>query len=122
MISSTEMKALRADVTRLTLLDTCRIWAQAETVQATGEVVRSYTVKASAVPCRLDPVQVSPDEGRAGRTGIEDEYQLSLPWDVSIEASDRIEIGGVRYAINSLHERHSLRAVTRARVRTERLP
>lgn len=122
MISASELAALRADLVRLTLLDTCTILSPVETVEASGAVVRSFVPSALLVPCRLDPVQVSPVMGQAGRTGIEDEYTLSLPWDADITAEDRIEIGGVRYQINSLHERHSLRAVTRARVKTERLP
>jgi hypothetical protein len=122
MISPAEMDRLRADVVRLTLPDRCVIWAQAETVAPTGAVERTWAEAASDVPCRLDPIELRAQMGAAERTGIEDEYVLSLPWDAPVESDSRIEIAGVRYQINSLHERHSLRAVTRARVRTERLP
>lgn len=117
MLSERELARLRADLADL-LPDTCDVLRPTTGTDGTawGGWSQTWGTVGTAVSCRIDPAKLrNVGKGRAaGREASRNYYQLSLEWNQSIEAGDRVTFGSETYEVVLLNEDHALRGVRRA--------
>jgi hypothetical protein len=97
--------------------DTCNILSEALTADGQGGQTSTWGTIATSVPCRFDESSKSSvnqliPAGAALREVHR--YTLSLPYDETIGAHDRVEIGANTYHVVSVNVGVSWQAVTRA--------
>jgi len=115
-LSSDELATIRADVDNL-LPDTCTIQMLTITKNAIGEAVKSYSTRASDVPCRLDPI--TPDLGWEVLGGFMDivkyvgKWILTLAHDQTITLDDRVIVGSTTYEVDHISDNKSWQASVR---------
>jgi hypothetical protein len=119
-LTSQELTDIRSDVDGL-LPDTCTIQQMSTTVNSVGEAEKSYTPRASNVPCRLDPDIIGGWEVLGGFMDITKytgKWRITLKYNQYININDRVIIttGGTDYIFEVDHVdiQKSWRASTRA--------
>ena len=103
-LTADELASIRSAISDL-LPETCTIQKVTYTKNEIGEPERSYSTRAADVPCRLDP-------GRSARLSgneqispmmnyflVEGTYILTLPYDTTIEETDRVIKDGDTYEV-----------------------
>lgn len=96
---------------------TCNILSEALSADGQGGQTSTWGTVSTAIPCRLDE-----EAGRNANqlvpvgTALREahRYMLSLAYDVTISAHDRVEIGSDTYHVISVNDHISWQAVTRA--------
>jgi hypothetical protein len=110
-IDTTMLAAMREAIAEL-LPDTCTILSPTSTPDGYGGVTTTWGTATASVACRLDMKQ-----GRELASGESVQpftaYTLSLPWDATINASWRVVVSSVTYAVTSINIGQSWKAVTR---------
>lgn len=92
------------------LPDTCELYPVAGTgVTISGAGVLSQTPASArvwrgttSIPCRADVARSFKNESTKHQTVVVDEFNLELPFDVAVEESDNVVIGGKRFEIRKL--------------------
>lgn len=111
MITENMLADMRASINEL-MPDTCDILSLTATADGQGGVSQTWAASSTNVKCRLDVI--SKREATTGGavqqfTG----YVLSLPYDTTINDTDRVEIDDITYAVTGLNDGQSWKAVKR---------
>lgn len=116
LLSTADLEMMRGIIEEM-LPDTCNILSESLTSDGQGGVTSSWGTAGSAIPCRLDQ-----PTGRqfgdlipvAGAVRKQQDFILSVPHNTVIVAGNRVETGGVTYAVISANTGVSWQAVGRA--------
>lgn len=111
MLTSSELTYMRDAIEQL-LPDTCTIQSVTTTPDGFGGVTETLTTTASNVACRLDMTS-GREPAIGGAVQQFTSYMLSLPYNTTIAATDRVVINSVSYAVTSINEGISWQAVKR---------
>ena len=91
MLSPDQLAIMRA-VQAQALPDLCTIQQPTIAPDAIGQPVRSWTNRATSVPCRL-AIRSASERLFAERPTPAGDWVLTLPWDQEIDPEDRVLIG-----------------------------
>jgi hypothetical protein len=100
MLSNGELVDMRADGV-VSLPDVCTIMMAVESSDGMGSQLRTWSVRASGVACRLSPMGVSASGERvsSGRLTSSETWTLTVPAGTVLVASDRVVVDGVTYEV-----------------------
>jgi hypothetical protein len=119
MLTADELNQLRADVME-TMPGTAvikRLPSASATPDTSGFIDTENFVAIGTVVCRLDPADQNDMLrgviNQGSREAMKVFFVLTVPWNTNIDAGDRLVVAGKNYELKSLHEEHSMRAVTR---------
>lgn len=96
-LTTAELAGMR-DTIELLLPDTCSILSVSETPDGEGGVSSSWSAVATAIPCRLD-VKMGREITTGGAVQPYIKTMLSMPYDQAITETQRVEHGGLTYAV-----------------------
>lgn len=116
LLSAADLEMMRGIIEE-TLPDTCNILSESLTSDGQGGVTSTWGTATANAACRLD-LQTDTRFGDLVQAGGALRKQqrpvLSLSHDVTIEAGNRVEIGGATYTVISTNVNTSWKAVARA--------
>jgi uncharacterized protein involved in copper resistance len=113
-LTDADLTQMRADVADL-LIDTCNILSVTNTNDGMGGVTQAWGTATASVSCRLDNERKWEQvDGAAIQTYSG--WVLSLPWNTTISAANRVEHGGNTYAVLGEDTGKSWPIVKRVRV------
>jgi len=117
MLTDRELTQLRADLVE-TLVSTCRIERPTAGVDGDGLTSESWGTAAASALCRIDPERRRTENTGvvAGREASRAYFVGTFAWDADIAEGDRVIFEGTTLELLELHDIHSDRAVTRARL------
>lgn len=111
-LTDAELAQMRSDIGNL-LPDTCAILSVSYTSDGEGGLTEAWGTATASVACRID--YRSGTETMAG--GVVQPYSkavLSLPYDTELDTTNRISADGRTYAVLSVNDGQSWKAVVRA--------
>jgi hypothetical protein len=111
MLSTGELAFMRESIEQL-MPDTCDILTVTETPNGQGGITETWATAYSGVKCRLD-MKTGSIPAVGGAVQQFTSYVLSLPYDTVIADVDRVEIDSVTYAVTSINDGQSWKAVKR---------
>ena len=115
-ISDAEMVGIQADALEL-LRDTGRILAYCAKSDGAGGEEEAYT-PGEELPCAIAPMgRVGKSQTAGGRISEASTHVATWPADAAIDARDRVEIGGIVYAITGLRQFGAMAATRRVEVK-----
>lgn len=100
MLSASDLIAIRTDVAQL-LPDTCTILTPTMTVDGYGGVMTTWGTATASVACRLDYRQGG-EQLRGGAVGMYTGWMLTLPYDTTIGATNRVVCNGGTFAVTDV--------------------
>ena len=106
------LATMRSVITGDLLPDLCTINAIVEVPDGEGGVTTSGSAIATLVPCRLDAVS-GREQVSGGAIQAFMAYKLSLPYNQSITVENQVVIGSNTFAVISVNDGQSWKAVTR---------
>lgn len=116
MLDTNMLTAMR-DAISLLLPDVCDILTLTQTSNGQGGISETWAVSYSEVSCRLDVKSSAIATGFNSMVGGAVQqftgYMLSVPYDTTINAEDRVEIDDVIYAVTGINAGQSWMAVKR---------
>lgn len=101
MLPTNELTALRAELESLTLPDTCAILSRTLSVDTMGAPVETWGTATASVACRLDHKQGG-EQIQGGAIQPHYSFTLTLPYDTTITAANRVKHGGVTYSVKAV--------------------
>lgn len=110
-LSASELVGMREAIGQL-LPDVCSRLTVINTPDGFGGVTQTWATAATNIPCRLD-VKQEREITQAGAIQQFTGYMLSLPYDTTVNAADRILLNGVTYAVTGINKNQSWIAVRR---------
>lgn len=113
MLTSKDLTNARTDIAE-TMFDTAYITRSSNAIGTAGDWVQTMGT-VGTVTARIDPLtdrERNPfyAEQEAGKAL----YQLTVPYDTSIQVTDVVEVNGISVNVLQVHDEHSDRIVTRA--------
>lgn len=101
MLPANELDALRLELEAVTLPDTCDILSLTRSRGSMGDFTETWGTASANVPCRLD--HRSGNEVSIG-TALQPVYSyvLTLPWNTTVTAANRIKHAGQTYSVKSV--------------------
>jgi SPP1 family predicted phage head-tail adaptor len=111
MLTDGELSFMRKSVEQL-LPDTCNILSLTNTPDGQGGQTQTWGTASANVTCRLD-VTESREMNAAGAIQTFTTYKLSMPYDTTIAAANRVEVNGETYTVIGVNNGQSWKAVTR---------
>lgn len=118
-LTDAELTAIR-DAADTYLPDSATIQTATQSVGAMGGNANSYANSATGVSCRLDPTtsQAMTEAVRGLRLSADQTMVLNVAYTQTINASDRVIVGGVTYeVVQILNQSQSYATLTRAIVK-----
>lgn len=113
LLSDAEMAACRS-LAEEAMPSTCTIQTRTET-NTKGSVALSYVNTYTNVKCRIMPANRTSGEYIGGiKITAEAEYILTVPYNQTLTAKDRIVYGGKTYEVMRVHAEHDYRTAVRA--------
>jgi head-tail adaptor len=97
MLTSAELAFMRDSIEQL-LPDTCNILSVTRTPDGQGGMTETWGTAGTAITCRVDIKQVR-EQQSGGAVQYYTQTMLSLPYDTTITAANRVEHGGNTYAV-----------------------
>jgi len=114
-LSSVELDRMRSDSEAL-MPSTCSVLTRTETPDGQGGVTVTWAT-ATAVPCRLAPMNLMARTDTAGdQFSIHEIYVLSVHWDRAIKSFDRIVYDSDTYQVMSVEDDHDWRVARRVTI------
>jgi hypothetical protein len=115
LIVDSDLAYMRAMVLEM-LPDKCNILSETITPDGQGGVSSTWGTASTNIACRLDDKALGTNQLVAIAIGLKaaHQYQLSLPYDATISAGNRVEISGATYTVINVNANQSWLAVTRA--------
>ena len=111
MLDTSALTYMRESV-ELLMPDVCNVLAVTEVNNGQGGITETWGTAYSNVKCRLDMKSGNmPVVGGAVQQFTS--YMLSLPYDTVIDATSRVEIDSVTYAVTSINDGQSWNVVKR---------
>lgn len=115
-VSDAEMASIQADALEL-LRDTGRILTYGSKSDGAGGEDEDYT-PGDELPCAIAPMgRVGRSQTAGDRISEASTHVATWPADAAIDARDRVEIGGVVYAITGLRQFGAMSATRRVEVK-----
>ena len=111
-LTARELAQMRADIEDL-FPDTCDILSVAYTADSEGGFAEAWGTATAGVHCRID-YRSGTERMTGGAIQPYNKAVISLPYNTTISATNRIKSGGYTWAIVSLNDGQSWQAVKRA--------
>jgi len=113
MLTSKDLSNARSDVAE-TMFETAYITRSSNVIGTAGDWVQTFGT-VGTVTARIDPLKAMEQspfyaEQEAGKAL----YQLTVPYDTSIQVTDVVEVNSISVNVLQVHDEHSDRIVTRA--------
>lgn len=110
-VTSGEIERLRLEA-ESKLIQTCTIQTNTRALDSAYAPTDTWTDAYTLVPCFLSGRQIAPDSGQeGGKYVMHTAWQLSVAWDQSISAGDRVVIGGDTFDVISVEDDSDNRAL-----------
>lgn len=111
-ISTKELARIRDDIGD-TLPDTCNILTATYSADSFGGFAQSWGTVYTNIPCRLDVIKPR-EQVIDGRNTHYTQFTVSLPYDTTIAANNRLEISTNTYSVVGISPAKSWNMVKRA--------
>lgn len=115
----TAMLSAMRDAIESLLPDTCNTLSPTHSADGQGGVTTTWGTVGTALACRLDVIQsrgvlAGGEQNTGGAIQAYASYMLSVPYDTALEESYRVEHNGNLYAVKTVNNNQSWKAVVRA--------
>jgi hypothetical protein len=115
MLTDSDLAMMRETIAQM-FPDTCNILSEALAADGQGGQTSTWGTVATNIPCRFDEQSTQSNQLVPAGAALREahRYTLSLPYNQSIAAHDRVEVGSNTYHVVSVNAGISWQAVTRA--------